>query len=273
MKHQPSKRLSQHFLTDKNIARNIVKTLPKSEDSIIIEIGSGTGVLTEFLIATGLPVIAIELDLLLVKDICNIYGMSKNLQVIQGDFLSIDLKEIISDYSSKNVVIIGNIPYHITSPIVFKILENADIITTAVFMLQKEVAERIGAIPGSKSYGILSIFCQAKAGVEYLFTVPAHLFYPRPKVASGVIRMNFNSPPKFKVSNPDLFQNIVRKTFAQRRKMLRNTLSDLYSKAILSQLKFDLTRRPDSLTVDEFRVLTNQIHKILVNKNYGLNVK
>jgi 16S rRNA (adenine1518-N6/adenine1519-N6)-dimethyltransferase len=273
MKHQPSKRLSQHFLTDKNIAKKIVNALPKSEDSIIIEIGSGKGVLTEFLLATGLPVIAIEIDPKLAENILNIFYESKNLRVIQGDFLTIDLKEIIADKSTKDVFIIGNIPYHITSQIVFKILENASFITTVVLMMQKEVAERIGATPGSKSYGILSIFCQAKAWVEYLFTVPPHLFYPLPKVASGVIRMNLNPPPRYNISNPDIFQNIVRKTFAQRRKMLRNTLSVLYSKAILSQLKFDLTRRPDSLTVDEFRVLTNQINDILECQHHEFNVK
>ena len=128
-------------------------------------------------------------------------------------------------------------------------------------MIQKEVAQRITAAPGSKAYGILSVFSQLYAKVEYLFTVPAHLFSPPPKVDSGVIRLNFIPDAESQLLNSALFREVVRQTFGQRRKMLRNTLSALYPQFILKQLIFDLSRRPESLSVDEFVDLANQLQK------------
>ena len=136
-------------------------------------------------------------------------------------------------------------------------------------MVQKEVGRRIAAESGSKRYGILSVFCQFYADVAFLFTVPAHLFYPRPKVDSGVIRLQFKPDAEKSLSNPTLFKEIVRHTFGQRRKMLRNTLSNLFPQPILNQINLDLSRRPESLAVGEFVDLSNQIHRSLTKEGNG----
>ncbi len=261
-KHTPRKRWSQNFLNDPNIARKIAGSIQTEHPALILEIGPGKGRLTRFLLNRADLVLGIEIDPDLAQELSPELGYPENLRIIREDFQAIDLPALLKPHRRIEAVIIGNLPYHITSPILFKILDNATLFHQAVFMIQREVAQRIAAAPGSKTYGILSVFCQFYAEVEYLFTVPSHLFYPRPKVDSGVIRLSFFRPEQLPNINTALFREIVRTTFGQRRKMLRNTLSQLYPDAILKKIDMDLTRRPEELSVNEFVNLSNQLEYI-----------
>jgi len=248
-------------LQDTNLAQKIVDSLQLPEPGAVIEIGPGKGVLTRFLVPKVKWVWAVEVDASLAQALPKALGSPTNLQVVQSDFLKLDLQKLVEPFTDHSLGIIGNLPYHITSPIIFKILDNFSLFRQAVVMVQKEVGERIASAPGSKVYGILSVLCQFYARVEYLFTVPAHLFYPKPKVDSGVLRFTFLPEAEMQVADPQLFRTIVRHSFGQRRKMLRNTLSNLFSSDILAKLDFDFSRRPETFSVEEFVNLTNQIHK------------
>ncbi|MBN2365101.1 MAG: ribosomal RNA small subunit methyltransferase A [Calditrichaeota bacterium] len=260
--HIPRKRWSQNFLTDLNIARKIAGSLEVPSPSLILEIGPGRGMLTRFLLDRAELVIGIEIDPDLALNLAGKLDRQDRLHIIQNDVLDLDLREILKPYSKRNISVAGNLPYHITSPILFKILEHANLFNEAVLMTQKEVAHRIAASPGSRVYGILSVFCQFYSMVDYLFTVPAHLFFPKPKVDSGVIRLRFFPEDELPKTNTTILKEIVRKTFSQRRKMLRNTLSQLYPEAILDHVNLDLTRRPEELSVEEFVNLSDQLQKI-----------
>jgi 16S rRNA (adenine1518-N6/adenine1519-N6)-dimethyltransferase len=267
--HFPQKRWSQNFLIDTNIARKIAQSLEIPSPSLIIEIGPGRGMLTRYLLPKATKLYAVEVDPKLAGELPPLMNNPENLQVIEKDFLDIKISGLYDDNKQMNLGIIGNLPYHITSPILFKVIENYKEIKQAVFMVQKEVGQRIVAAPGNKQYGILSVFCQLYADVKFLFSVPAHLFYPRPKVDSGVIRLQFKPNAEKSLSNPTLFKEIVRQTFGQRRKMLRNTLSNLFPQTILNQINLDLSRRPESLAVGEFVDLSNQIHRSLTKEGNG----
>ncbi len=260
--HRPKKRWSQNFLKDDNIARKIANTLKIPSPGLIIEIGPGHGILTYHLLDKAKRLLAIEIDPVLAEQLPRTLEMPENLVVIQQDFIGLNISKILNSSSYDHVAIIGNLPYHITSPILFKVLEQFRYFQLAVFTVQKEVAQRIAAKPSSKKYGILSVFCQFYAIVEYLFSIPATVFYPKPQVDSGVIRLTFQKEAEKVVLNPSLFREIVRQTFGQRRKMLRNTLSNLFSETILGKLSLDLTRRPETLSVSEFIDLANQLQKI-----------
>lgn len=256
-------------MTDANIARKIARSLDIPSPSLIIEIGPGRGMLTKHLLSKASKLYAVEIDPKLASELPSQMNHPENLQVIEKDFLDLEISELFRNNKQMNLGVIGNLPYHITSPILFKVIENYQQITQAVFMVQKEVGQRIAADPGNKQYGILSVFCQFYADVKYLFTVPAHLFYPRPKVDSGVIWLHFNPDAEKRLANPALFKEIVRQTFGQRRKMLRNTLSKLFPQAILNQINVDLSRRPESLAVGEFVDLTNQLNRFLTLEGNG----
>lgn len=257
------KRFSQNFLQDKNIAQKIVDAANIPEPVAALEIGAGTGMLTRYLVQRFPRVIAVELDWHLAEDLPGKLGQPQNLRVIKQDFLSLDLASLIGIQPEGAKVVIGNLPYHITTPILFKILDNRQFFRQAVFMVQKEVAQRIAAAPGSKRYGIVSIFTRLFAEVEYLFDVPAHLFFPQPRVDSGVIRLTFRQKQENMPQNIELFKTIVRGTFNQRRKMLQNTLSGLFPQIKLNRLEIDLSRRPETLSVEEFVQLTNEIENTI----------
>jgi 16S rRNA (adenine1518-N6/adenine1519-N6)-dimethyltransferase len=259
----PRKRWSQNFLQDPNIARKIAGIIQLTAPSLLIEIGPGSGLLTRYLLDKCDQLLAVEIDPRLAAELPDRLDHPANLTVIQQDFLKWDLTTALKKYQGYQIGIIGNLPYHITSPILFRILDNASLFQTAVFMVQKEVARRLTAEAGNKDYGIISVFCQFYAQLKYLFTVPAHLFFPKPKVDSAVIQLNFRAAPEEQLHNPVLFRQLVRRTFGQRRKMLRNSLSTLYPGAILARLNVDLSRRPESLSVQEFMDLSNQLQPIL----------
>ena len=249
---QPKKKLGQHFLNDQNIALNIVEAIEGQPD-LVIEIGPGMGVLTQFLVKKIENFVAIEIDRESVEYLTS-NGIISEKKLFRQDFLRTDLRNLLKD----NTCIIGNLPYNISSQIFFKVLENKQQITQVVCMIQKEVAARIAEPPGSKTYGILSVFLQAFYDIEYLFTVHEHVFTPPPKVKSAVIRLKRNSRPELPCDEK-MFFTVVKTAFNQRRKTMRNSLRQLYAPEVLVNPIFD--KRPEQLGVEEFIALTKMLEK------------
>ena len=242
---RPKKNLGQHFLNDHNIARKIVAGLDLSLGKNILEIGPGTGVLSRYLLEIpDVDFKLIEIDGESVVFLRDTYGLTPE-KLIQGDFLELDIEKIFQQPFS----VIGNLPYNISSQIFFRVLEHRNQIPQVVCMIQKEVAERIAAPPGSKTYGILSVLLQAFYDVQYLFTVHENVFTPPPKVKSAVIRFVRNSRQSLDCDEK-LFFSVVKTAFNQRRKTLRNSLSSLFPKEKMTDKFFD--KRPEQLSVEEF---------------------
>jgi dimethyladenosine transferase len=251
---RPKKSLGQHFLHDLQIAERITQSISCDTKSLL-EIGPGTGVLTQFLIKKDVDFKAVEIDRESVAFLQENMPELNN-KLIEGDFLQLDVCKIFD----KPFTIIGNLPYNISSQIFFKVLEEKNHIPEVVCMIQKEVAARISEKPGTKVYGILSVLIQAFYDVEYLFTVHENAFTPPPKVKSAVIRITRNA-----VQNLDcdevLFKRIVKATFNQRRKTIRNSLKLILGNTAIPEHRF-LQLRPERLSVADFVELTNFVEKI-----------
>ncbi|MGB4206288.1 MAG: 16S rRNA (adenine(1518)-N(6)/adenine(1519)-N(6))-dimethyltransferase RsmA [Bacteroidales bacterium] len=247
---RPKKHLGQHFLHDRNIARKIASGLT-GQVSNVLEIGPGTGILTQFLLENkNLNVKAIEIDRESVVYLGeNFPGLQDNL--IEDDFLKTDLQGL---FYEQPFAVIGNFPYNISSQIFFRIIDHRDLIPEVVCMVQKEVAQRITAQPGSKTYGILSVLLQAWYDIEYLFTVNENVFNPPPKVKSAAMRMVRNKRNKL-VCDEKLFMMVVKTAFNQRRKTLRNALSVLIKVNKPKEIPF-ADKRAEQLSVDDFIMLT-----------------
>lgn len=247
------KNLGQHFLKDKNIAGKIVDSLQQVHVRDVLEIGPGMGILTHLLLQKeDCRTTVVEIDRESVEYL-NVHYPQLEGRIIQGDFLHLDMKEYFHD----RFVIIGNFPYNISSQIFFRILTYRDRVPEVVCMLQKEVAERLSAGPGSKTYGILSVILQTFYNIEYLFTVSEHVFVPPPKVKSAVIRLTRNGRDKTDCDE-FLFFRIIKASFNQRRKTLRNSLKAfLVNDEIKNQDIF--SKRPEQLGVAEFECLTRLI--------------
>lgn len=250
MAHIPKKSLGQNFLQDKNIQRKIVALVDKFSAPHIAEIGPGLGALTHHLLTRSEKITLIEYDADIVSHWKN-EGI-QNAELIHADVLTVDLSSL-----SAPLAVIGNIPYNITSPILFHLIEHRKSISGAVLMMQKEVAERLAAKRNTKAYGILTVFAEFFGKVTYEFTVPSSVFYPKPKVDSAVVSISYNSEKEAECNNVELFRKIVRTSFGKRRKMLRASLKSLLPEAYSGTI--DLTRRPESLGVDEFILLTNEL--------------
>ncbi len=248
---KPKRNLGQHFLNDSNIARKIAATLSGEGYGSVLEIGPGMGILTGFLIERNFPDFrVIEIDNESVHYLKLNFPGLKN--IITGDFLTFDLGNFFND----NLAIIGNFPYNISSQIFFKVLDHRNKVTEVCGMLQKEVAERICAPPGSKTYGILSVFLQAFYTAEYLFSVSNKVFSPQPKVQSGVIRLRRNQVEHLGCDE-NLFFRVVKACFNQRRKTLRNSVRSAFDLKNYDYNEFYL--RPEQLSVSQFIDLTNWI--------------
>lgn len=264
MKHpRARKKWGQNFLADKNIARKIVAAVNAPEPRLIIEIGPGRGVLTDLLYELADHYCGIEIDPLLAAPLQERFAGSDKSQIIQQDFMKLDLSALLGQFPGLTAAVVGNIPYNITSPILFRLFDHADQLHQAVLMMQKEVGERLTAQPGSKSYGLLAINAQLFAETELLFGVPSHLFSPRPRVDSAVLRLTFRKGVSRRFSDFDLFRKIIRHSFQNRRKMLRKSLSVLFSAELLSKLTADLTQRPEQLSIDAWIALTESISRHL----------
>jgi 16S rRNA (adenine1518-N6/adenine1519-N6)-dimethyltransferase len=262
MSVKAKKHLGQHFLKDENIAKKIADALTENGYNNVLEIGPGMGVLTKYILKKKPKVTVFEIDsesVIYLKEVFPVEQISidtsaEKFQIIEGDFLKCNLKEV---FNNQQVAIIGNFPYNISSQIVFKAIENRDVVPEFSGMFQKEVAERIAEKPGSKTYGILSVLTQAFFDTEYLFTVPPSVFNPPPKVDSGVIRCirkeNFTLPVEEK-----FFFRVVKTAFNQRRKMLRSSLKSFNLSLSLKEDPI-FAKRPEQLSVSDFILLTQKI--------------
>ena len=247
----PKKNLGQHFLKDRNIASQVASSLTGEGYSSVLEIGPGTGILTEFLIKRNFDDFrVIEIDNESVHFLKERFPDLKD--IIRGNFLAMD----IGRYFDGRLGIAGNFPYNISSQILFKVLENRDKVAEVCGMFQKEVAERICASPGSRTYGILSVLLQAFYTTEYLFTVGEHVFSPPPKVKSGVIRLIRNRISELGCDEK-LFTRVVKAGFSQRRKKLRNSIQSVFALKNEDCKYFYL--RPEQLSVEMFIDLTKWI--------------
>ncbi len=252
--------LGQHFLRDESVARRIGETLQPEQPKNVLEIGPGTGVLTKYILTDIEKVAVMELDAESVTYLKQNFSLEhphiagKSFAIIEADFLKFNLDEL---YPDEQFAIIGNFPYNISTQIVFKTIENRDRIPVFSGMFQKEVAQRICEKPGSKTYGILSVLTQAFYDTEYLFTVPPTVFSPPPKVDSGVMKMvrkeNYSLP-----CDEKLFFRVVKQSFQQRRKTLRNSLKSFgLSDELRAMPLFE--KRPERLSVEDFIKLTDLI--------------
>jgi 16S rRNA (adenine1518-N6/adenine1519-N6)-dimethyltransferase len=252
----PKRNLGQHFLKDEAIARKISDTLTGIGYETVLEIGPGMGVLTKYLMERGFKDFrVIEIDNESVHFLNANFPELKN--IITGDFLNMD----IDLYFGSKMAIIGNFPYNISTQILFKVLKHKEKVVEISGMLQKEVAERICAGPGSKTYGILSVLLQAYYKTEYLFTVSEHVFSPPPKVKSGVIRLTRNSTEHLDCDEK-LFMRVVKASFNQRRKTLRNSVRAAFVLKRDDYHEFGL--RPEQLSVNQFVQLTNWIAENMI---------
>lgn len=252
---RPKKHLGQHFLTDPSIAGRIVNSLQVPPGDTVLEIGPGKGILTEHLLEKEIRLLPVEIDQESVDHLKQRWPVLED-QILARDFLKMNLSEHIPGPFH----IIGNFPYNISSQIFFRVLEYRQQVSTVVCMLQKEVAMRIASPPGSREYGILSVLLQSYYKIEYLFTVKPGSFFPPPKVKSGVIRLTRNNTRSL-ACNEELFIKLVKTTFNQRRKMIRNSI-----KSILLNLDSDfelLSKRPEQLGVPEFIELSNWLESQL----------
>ncbi len=257
MKHIARKRFGQNFLTDQSVLDNIVSAIaPKSSDRML-EIGPGMGAMTENLLPFLSHMDVIELDRDLVSYLKERFPEDK-LTVHQGDALSFDFSKTGASPDNK-WRIVGNLPYNISSPLLFHLMNFSSCIEDQHFMLQKEVVERMVAEPGSKAFGRLSVMLQWQYDMELLFIVPPDAFDPMPKVDSAIVRMIPKATPE--TCSLEALEKTVTQAFSQRRKMLRNNLAPLFSESMLIELGVDPTRRPEDLTVEQFIHLANHLNQ------------
>ncbi len=251
------KNLGQHFLKDKEIAREVAATLDVVPQLPVLEVGPGTGMLTQFLLEKERDLTVVEIDHESVDYLNEHYPQLRG-KILQQDFLRMDF----TTYFDSSFCVTGNYPYNISSQIFFKVLDNKERIPCCTGMIQKEVAERLVATPGNKTYGILSVLLQAWYDIEYLFTVDEHAFIPPPKVKSAVVRLTRNQRRRL-ACNEKLFKTVVKTGFNQRRKMLRNSIKSLLSDE--SPLPDDplLTKRPEQLSIEQFEELTNLLEPLV----------
>lgn len=262
---RPKKQLGQHFLTDQDVARRIADTVDACPALPILEVGPGMGVLTQYLLPKGRPVKVVEIDtesVAYLKE--NMPQLGEN--ILGDDFLRMPLDQV---FGGQPFVLTGNYPYNISSQIFFRMLEYRDLIPCCTGMIQREVAQRMAAGPGSRTYGILSVLLQAWYSVEYLFTVDEHVFCPPPKVKSAVIRLTRNEVSSLPY-NEVLFRRVVKTTFNQRRKTLRNNIRPLLAQIDNEQREKGMQpkdhtewlaqelfqKRPEQLSVQDFISLT-----------------
>jgi len=262
----PRKRFSQNFLTDRNIAARIVNALGLKGDDAVIEIGPGLGILTDGLLESGAKVIGIEIDRDLAGGLKERFDGRNNLEIINADALKISYKELAAQRKEK-LKVVSNLPYNISTPIIFKLLEEREIFSMFLLMLQKEVAQRIVSPPDNKEYGVLSVMVQLLADVKIEFDVPPSCFHPAPKVYSSVVRFNILNRPRIDVEDVAFFKRVVKASFGQRRKTLLNALKSLNIETpqlveLLNIINIDSKRRGETLTLEEFAVLSRELKKL-----------
>ncbi|HEY6436418.1 MAG TPA: 16S rRNA (adenine(1518)-N(6)/adenine(1519)-N(6))-dimethyltransferase RsmA [Ignavibacteriaceae bacterium] len=255
--NKPKKRFGQNFLQDENILNKIVKEINPQPDDAIIEIGPGYGALTQKLFSATENLIAVEIDNELTA---NLKEKFPQLHLINEDFLKTGLSKLLTD--GKKLRIVGNIPYNITSPILFKLIENNELVKDAVFMVQLEVAKRMTAIKGVKDYGILAVVLKYFTDTKLCFKISPNVFYPKPKVFSALVHLHFKSITE-SIEEQKLFIAIVKAAFGNRRKTLKNSFSNsIFHEIDFSNSGIDLSLRAENLNVEDYMKLTKFILNI-----------
>jgi len=265
----PKKRLGQNFLVNSLVYNNIIQAAKLNEDDWVLEIGAGFGFLTKLLAQRVFKVVTIEIDKEIVKIIKKQLEGFKNIEIIEGDILKLDLRLIIP--KGQRIKVVANLPYYITTPIIFKLLQDKEFISCLTIMVQKEVGERIVAKPGSKDYGILSIMIQYHALVKKGMLVKNSCFFPSPKVDSVIINLEMLDKPRVFVNNETFFYNSVKGLFGQRRKMVINNLKQFkvlnnydhdFIVRLLSGLNINPKLRPEKLSLEEIANLSNALSSL-----------
>ncbi len=264
-----SKSLGQNFLTDKHIIDQIVDGAEIGPEDLVIEIGPGVGVITYEAAQQAKKVIAVEIDKTLLPILAETLGEFDNVRVINEDILKLDINKVIEEEGISNVKIMGNLPYYITTPIIMKILEDGVHAESITIMMQKEVADRIKASPGSKTYGAISAAVQYYCTVDTVAKVPRSVFVPQPNVDSVVLRLNIRKEKPVQLENESLFFECIKAGFGQRRKTLLNSLQNLkgVTKEIvvesLQAAGVEANRRAETLNLEEFAMIANEVNKRL----------
>ena len=266
--HRPRPRFAQHFLVARGVIEAIAGMVRPADGEVVVEIGPGRGALTEVLLAAVGRLVAVEID----RDLAALLRTRQSadkLHLIEGDILQVDLGEILRDAGGRRLLLVGNLPYNITAPLLFHLLAHADCISRAIVMVQREVGQRLVAIPGSKDYSLLSVLVAMRAKAEMHLQVGRECFRPVPAVDSSVVELRFAPQSRYAVEDADCFDRLVRRAFGQRRKMLRNSLLGLNPKGgrpwleeLGQQAGIELTRRPEELSIEEFIRLSDAYSRL-----------
>ena len=257
MSHTPRKRFGQNFLRDESVIASIARAVGPAEDDHLVEIGPGEGALTEALVAGDCQLDAIELDRDLRTRLLAAFSSYPRFTLHSADALTFDFNDLAA--SGEKLRVVGNLPYNISTPLIFRLLDTASIIEDMHFMIQLEVVERLAATPGSKDWGRLGVMAQFQCEVEQLFDVPPEAFYPPPKVQSAVVRLTpYSMSPFSDVDRADLAR-IVTQAFSQRRKTLRNNFKGALNDADWESLQIDPKARAETLTINDFIAITHRL--------------
>lgn len=254
--HAPRKRFGQNFLTDQGVITAIARAIAPSESDNVVEIGPGQGALTDALFDSGCAINAIEIDRDLQSQL-RVMFFNRDLTLHNADALKFDFSQL--SRTANDLRVVGNLPYNISTPLIFKLLENLRLIKDMHFMLQKEVVDRLAAIPGTKAWGRVSVMTQIDCEVESLFEVPPEAFFPRPKVQSAIVRITPKSKPFRSDCSREQLSRLVQLAFAQRRKTLRNNLKDVMTDAVIEQLGINPGCRAETLSLDQLIDLSLQL--------------
>ena len=254
MSHSPRKRFGQNFLRDEAVIEAIASAIAPDKAQHLIEIGPGEGAITQALVASGCRFDAIELDRDLRTRLLASFSTYDNFTLFSADALQFDFASLQQD--GQPLRVIGNLPYNISTPLLFKLLDYGPLIADMHFMLQLEVVQRLAAEPGNKSWGRLGVMAQFQCEVEQLFEVPPEAFFPPPKVQSAIVRLTPRKTPRWAQVNREKLAQVVSRAFAQRRKTLRNNFKNSLTAAQLEAAGVDPTARAETLTIDHFVALT-----------------
>lgn len=253
--HRARKRFGQNFLHDPQVIQRIIQAIAPKENQLVVEIGPGLGALTKSLVDSRGTLKLIEVDRDLVSKLKTFYATTSNVEIFDADALKFDFRNFAN--TGNKLRLVGNLPYNISTPLIFHLMNYVDIIADMHFMLQKEVVKRLAAKPGNKDYGRLSVMTQYYCNVEYLFTVKPEAFRPAPKVNSAVVRLLPRENQCIRASDTDKLSALVKQAFSQRRKTLRNNLKTLLSSEQIASVDVDPGIRPETVSVEQYIQLTN----------------
>ena len=256
--HYARKRFGQNFLHDENVIRKIVDAISAVEGDHLLEIGPGLGALTKELAKTGATIHCVELDADLAKSLRTEFQEYDSIKIIEGDALKFDLSSIATE--KRPLRVIGNLPYNISTPIIFHLLKNSELIRDMTFMLQLEVIQRMISKVGKRNYGRLSLMVQYFCEVEHLFNVASSAFSPKPKVVSALARLKPHNSTSIRAKDSDCLQTVIRTAFNQRRKTLRNSLRTIIPEALLDRIAINKNLRPQDITLNEYVEISNAIY-------------